>query len=151
MRLGVRLLIGLLRRSTRARRDLLLESIVLRQQLAVYAGRPKRSRLRSEERLFWSVVGRIQHGAGVPAGIVATAEDLYYHPHPHARGVVVAVDHTEARRVEHAGVSVHLSATPGDAARPTTAKGEHNDYVFSQALGLDRAERDRLKAAGVLR
>lgn len=86
-----------------------------------------------------------------PPGSSPWPRTCYYHPHPHARGVAVAVDHTEARRVEHAGVSVHLSATPGDAARPTRAKGEHNDYVFSQALGLDRAERDRLKAAGVLR
>lgn len=74
MRLNLRLLIRLLRRSTRARRDLLLESLVLRQQLAVYGRRPKRSRLRNEERLFWLVVARILQGAGVPAGIVATAE-----------------------------------------------------------------------------
>ncbi len=59
----------------------------------------------------------------MPAGIVATAEDLYYDPHLHARNMVVTVDHTEAGRVEHAGVNVHLSATPGDAARPTPAKG----------------------------
>ena len=37
MRLYVRLLIGVLRRSTRGRRDLLIENLLLRQQLEVYA------------------------------------------------------------------------------------------------------------------
>ncbi len=85
----------------------------------------------------------------MPAGIVAAAENLYYDAHPHARNMVATVDHTEAGRVEHAGVNLHLSATPGDAARPTPAKGEYNGYVFSQVLGLDRADHDRLKTAGV--
>ena len=96
-------------------------------------------------------MARILQGAGVPASIVATAEDLYYDWHLHARNMVVAVEHAEVGRVEHAGVNVHLSATPGDAARPTPARGEHNDYVFSQVLALDRAERERLEAAEVLR
>ena len=58
MRLYVRLLIGVLRRSMRLRRDLLMENLMLRQQLAVYARQPKRPRLRNEDRLFWSVVAR---------------------------------------------------------------------------------------------
>ena len=58
MRLYVGLLIGLLRRAVRRRRDLLIENLVLRQQLAVYARQPRRARLRNEDRLFWSVVAR---------------------------------------------------------------------------------------------
>ncbi len=58
MRLYVRLLIGLVRRSMRERRDLLIENLVLRQQLAVYARQPRRARLRNEGRLFWSVIAR---------------------------------------------------------------------------------------------
>ena len=58
MRLYVRLLIGLLRRSMHERRDLLIENLVLRQQLAVYARQPRRARLRNEDRLFWPVVAR---------------------------------------------------------------------------------------------
>ncbi len=53
MRLYVRLLIGVLRRSMRLRRDLLMENLVLRQQLAVYARQPKRPRLRNEDRLCY--------------------------------------------------------------------------------------------------
>ena len=58
MRFYGRLLIGLLRRSTRGRGDLLIENLVLRQQLAVYARQRKRPRLRNEDRLYWSVVAR---------------------------------------------------------------------------------------------
>jgi hypothetical protein len=58
MRFYGRLLIGLLRRSARGRGDLLIENLVLRQQLAVYARQRKRPRLRNEDRLFWSVVAR---------------------------------------------------------------------------------------------
>jgi hypothetical protein len=51
-----RLLIGVLRRSIRARRDLLVENLVLRQQLAVYARQRRRPALRNEDRIFWSIV-----------------------------------------------------------------------------------------------
>ena len=40
MRLYLNLMIGLLRRVLRSRNDLLMENLVLRQQLAVYARRP---------------------------------------------------------------------------------------------------------------
>ncbi len=50
MRPYVRLLIGLLGRSRRGRRDQLMENLVLRQQLAVYARQPKRPRLRNDDR-----------------------------------------------------------------------------------------------------
>lgn len=97
------------------------------------------------------LVARILQDAGVPAGIVATAEDLYYDPHLRARGMIVAVDHPADGRIEHAGVNVHLRATPGRADLPTPTKGQHNDYVFHQILGLTVTERVRPEAAGVLR
>lgn len=59
MRLYVNLRLGLLRHVLRSRDDLLMENLVLRQQLAVYARRPKRPRLRNEDRLFWSAVARV--------------------------------------------------------------------------------------------
>jgi benzylsuccinate CoA-transferase BbsF subunit len=97
------------------------------------------------------LVANILQDAGVPAGIVATAEDLYYDPHLRARGMIVAVDHPAEGRIEHAGVNVHLHATPGRADLPTPTKGQHNDYVFNEILRLDVAERARLEMAGVLR
>ena len=58
MCLYLNLLLGALRRALRSRDDLLMENLVLRQQLAVYARGPKRPRLRDEDRLFWSAVAR---------------------------------------------------------------------------------------------
>ncbi len=58
MQLYLRLLFGLLRQALRSRNDLLIENLVLRQQLAVYARRSTRPRLRDEDRVFWSVVSR---------------------------------------------------------------------------------------------
>ncbi len=97
------------------------------------------------------LVAKILQDAGVPAGIVATAEDLYYDPHLRARGMIVTVNHPADGSLEHAGVNVHLCATPGRADLPTPTKGQHNDYVFHEILGLTVTERARLEAAGVLR
>lgn len=56
MHMYVRLLLGLVRRTLQSRNDLLMENLVLRQQLAVYARRQTKPRLRNEDRVFWSVV-----------------------------------------------------------------------------------------------
>ncbi len=58
MRLYLSLLLGLVGRTLRPRNDLLMENLVLRQQLAVYARRQTRPRLRDGDRIFWSVVAR---------------------------------------------------------------------------------------------
>ena len=65
--------------------------------------------------------------------------------------MIVAVDHPADGRIEHAGVNVHLRATPGRADFPTPTKGKHNDYVFHDILELTVTERADLEAAGVLR
>lgn len=56
MRLYLNLLLGVLQRLLRSRDDLLMENLVLRQQLAVYARRRKRPRLRNADRAFWFAV-----------------------------------------------------------------------------------------------
>jgi transposase InsO family protein len=58
MRLYLRLSLGLLRRLLGPRRDLLMENLVLRQQLAVFERRRPRPALRNEDRIFWSLVAR---------------------------------------------------------------------------------------------
>jgi crotonobetainyl-CoA:carnitine CoA-transferase CaiB-like acyl-CoA transferase len=97
-------------------------------------------------------VETILQGAGVPAGIVANAEEIYNDPHLRAREMIVTVDHGEQYGViEHAGVSVHLSETPGDASQGSPMKGHANDYVFRDVMGLSDAEERELEDAGVLR
>jgi len=58
MRMYTRLLLGLVGRTLRSRSDLLMENLVLRQQLAVYARRRTKPQLHQEDRVFWSVVAR---------------------------------------------------------------------------------------------
>ena len=50
MRMYMRLLFGLVGRALRSRNDLLMEDLVLRQQLAVYARRQTRHELHNEDR-----------------------------------------------------------------------------------------------------
>ena len=45
----------------RTRRDLLLENVVLRQQLAIYERVPRRPPLRTADRRFWSLLARHWH------------------------------------------------------------------------------------------
>ena len=67
MRIYVYLLLGLVARVLRSRNDLLMENLVLRQQLAVYARRPTKSQLHSEDRVFWSVVARTWRPVAYPS------------------------------------------------------------------------------------
>ena len=52
------LLLATLRRALHARRDLLIENLALRQQLAVYTRRGRRPQLRNADRRFWSLLAR---------------------------------------------------------------------------------------------
>ena len=43
-----------------------------------------------------------------------------------------------------------FSRTPGEVRSVGPRLGEHNDQIYSDLLGLDAAERDRLRADGVI-
>jgi hypothetical protein len=52
------LAVGVLRALLRSRRDLALENLLLRQQLAVALRSQRRPRLRQRDRLFWALIQR---------------------------------------------------------------------------------------------
>ena len=58
----MRLLFVLLVRSVRSRRDLLLENLALRQQLAVLKARRPQPRFASSDKLFWVMLRRLRSG-----------------------------------------------------------------------------------------
>jgi crotonobetainyl-CoA:carnitine CoA-transferase CaiB-like acyl-CoA transferase len=90
--------------------------------------------------------------AGVPAAALANAEDIYNDPHLRARGMIVAIDHGQQYGViEHAGLNVHLTETPGRADLRSPMKGQDNDYVFRKVMGLSEQDMADLTGAGVLR
>jgi putative transposase len=53
------IVLGTLRSAVRTHRDLALENLALRQQLAVWKARQPRPRLREMDRLFWVLLSRL--------------------------------------------------------------------------------------------
>ena len=89
--------------------------------------------------------------AGVPAGIVASGEDLYYDNHLRSRpGAIVSIDHGALGVAEYKGVNVHLSETPGWAGDANPTRGQDNMYVFMGILGLDHDQIQHLAASGTI-
>ena len=58
------------------------------------------------------VMYRLQK-SGVTASAVQSGEDVYIDPHLRSRDFVVHVDDPDSGPMEVAGLSIHLSATPG--------------------------------------
>jgi crotonobetainyl-CoA:carnitine CoA-transferase CaiB-like acyl-CoA transferase len=98
-------------------------------------------------------VQTLLQAAGVPCGAVQNPTELLRDPHLHARGTLVRAHHDPAwwGTLEHPGLSIHLSETPGWAGDSAPTPGQDNDYVFKQLLGLSEDEIERLTAEKVLR
>ena len=88
--------------------------------------------------------------AGVAAGVVNDGEDLQTRdPQLKARGFYVYLEHPEAGRIAHDGLTFALSATPGEIRRAPLL-GEHNEYVYKEILGFSEEEVNQLITDGVL-
>jgi putative transposase len=79
MRLCVCLLAWFLRAILTSRRDLGLENPALRQQLATYARRDKRPRLKPEERAFWAALCRVWQNWRSPLRLLKPATVIEWH------------------------------------------------------------------------
>ncbi len=89
--------------------------------------------------------------AGVAAGVVQDGEDLQTRdPQLKERGFYVYLDHPEAGKIAHDGLTFSLSATPGEIQRRAPLLGEHNEYVYREILGLSEEEVNQLITEGVL-
>ncbi len=98
------------------------------------------------------VVMRTLQATGVRASYVANGEQLYVDPHLRARpAAIVSANHADSGPMEHQGIDVNLSDTPGNAGRPAPMKGQQNDYVLDTLLQLDTERRRELTDKGVLR
>lgn len=87
---------------------------------------------------------------GVPAGLIYRAPEMLDDPHFKSRDAIVAVPHPEFGELRMQNVAPKLSATPGSIRSPSPELGEHNEEVFLELLGLDRARYDALKARKVV-
>jgi crotonobetainyl-CoA:carnitine CoA-transferase CaiB-like acyl-CoA transferase len=89
--------------------------------------------------------------AGIAAGMVQTAEDLYRDPHLRERGSARESYLPEIGWLTHAGPSVRLTEYNVALNKVVHGPGEDNEAVFGELLGLSQDRIEELTARDVLR
>jgi crotonobetainyl-CoA:carnitine CoA-transferase CaiB-like acyl-CoA transferase len=87
--------------------------------------------------------------AKVPAGPINDLAQVFADPQVLARGMKLTVSHPRRRQLDLVASPMKLSATPPQLRRHPPLLGEHTDEVLAE-LGLDAAERARLRQAGAI-
>lgn len=87
--------------------------------------------------------------AGVAAGPIYDAKDMFEDEHYRARGLFQEVS-INGKPLHVPAITPLLSRTPGRTDFPGPGLGDHNDAVFGEMLGLGPDELTALKAAGVI-
>jgi formyl-CoA transferase len=88
--------------------------------------------------------------AGVPICPINSMADVFADPHVVAREDIVEVEDPGVGPVPMPNVVPRFSETPGAIRHTGPSLGEHNDDVYGNLLGLGQAERDALRADGVI-
>lgn len=88
--------------------------------------------------------------AGVAAGRVQKASDLFDDPQLEHREHFVPLDHVEMGRVGYNGPPSHLSETPARLRWAAPLLGEHTQTVLKNLLGYSEREINALDALGIL-
>jgi formyl-CoA transferase len=87
----------------------------------------------------------VLHAAGVPAGRIFRAKDMFGDPHFAAREAIVSVPHPDFGSIPMQNATPKLSETPGKIRTAGPQLGEHNDEIYGGLIGLDETERARLR------
>ncbi|SNY70128.1 CaiB/BaiF CoA transferase family protein [Paractinoplanes atraurantiacus] len=90
------------------------------------------------------------HAAGVPAGRIFRAKDMFADPHFAAREAIVTVPHPDFGELPMQNATPRLSATPGQVRSAGPALGEHNDEIYGGLLGLGETERANLRQQKII-
>jgi len=91
----------------------------------------------------------MMQAAGVPAGVLETAEDMLEHdPQLKHRHYFWELDHPEVGKYRTARPSFVLSKTPYEMRRAPLL-GEHNEYALKKVLGMSDEEIAELVIEGV--
>jgi crotonobetainyl-CoA:carnitine CoA-transferase CaiB-like acyl-CoA transferase len=77
--------------------------------------------------------------AGVPSGAVKTNKELFEDPQLTDQGYFQRVEHSEIGSCYQQAWPIRLSISPL-RIRPAPCLGEHNEYVYTQVLGLSDQE-----------
>jgi benzylsuccinate CoA-transferase BbsF subunit len=94
------------------------------------------------------VMDRMQ-AAGVPAGVVKNAAEIFDDPQLRHRNLFWNIQHPDMGLFTHLGPSFGLSKTPAQALMPSPRLGEHTEYVCTRILGMTDEEFVELVGAGV--
>jgi crotonobetainyl-CoA:carnitine CoA-transferase CaiB-like acyl-CoA transferase len=89
--------------------------------------------------------------AGIAAGVVQSAEDLYRDPHLRERAFATEVFHPQVGWVTRAGPSVRLTRHGYSPGGDSHTAGQDNDAVLGEILGMSPAEIADLSERQVLR
>jgi benzylsuccinate CoA-transferase BbsF subunit len=89
-------------------------------------------------------------GQGVAAGVVQDAGDLARDPQLKERGFFIELDHPELGKTVSDGVPVRLSDAPAGYNGAAPLRGQDNDYVYKELLGISEGELDKLRQNGVI-
>ena len=87
--------------------------------------------------------------SGVPAGVVQDAKGLRKDPQLNSRGFYAKAEHPVLGTVLFDGNPIKLSATPPQFDNPAPLLGQHNEYVYSELLGMSAEEIESYKQEGV--
>jgi formyl-CoA transferase len=90
------------------------------------------------------------HSAGVPAGRIYKAKDMFADPHFAAREAIVTVHDPELGDLPMQSVFPKLSASPGGVRSTGPALGSSNDDIYRGLLGLGDDDLSRLSADGII-
>ena len=89
--------------------------------------------------------------AGIAAGVVQTAEDLYRDPHLRERGLAREVFHPQVGWLTRAGATVRFASQSAAPEAYTHVAGEDNEAVLGEILGMSAEEIRDLTERQVLR
>lgn len=92
----------------------------------------------------------VMQAAGVPAGVVQNAQDLFEDPQLAHRSHFAVLDHPEIGPYRIATSCFKLSRCQNNPTSPAPLLGEHNEFVLDRLLGMGKDEIADLVAAGVL-
>jgi len=92
----------------------------------------------------------LMQSAGVAAGLVENAEELFHDPQLSHRQAFVALEHREMGTYHISTAVFRSSRYPNQPCSPAPLLGEHNEYVLKEFLGMSDDEIADLVAKGVL-
>lgn len=103
----------------------------------------------TSERAAEEVMALLQE-RGVAAGVVQDAGDLANDPQLKGRSFFVELDHPELGKTISDATPIRLSDTPAKYSRAAPVKGQDNDYVYKQLLGISEEELAELRRQGII-